>query len=142
MDRVVDLSEIAGQAVDVVFLGTCTNGRYEDFRTAAQLLRGKKVSPKVRFLITPASRRELERTAADGTLNTLLEAGAIMTTPGCGACMGRHQGTLGDGEICLSTANRNFKGRMGDPTSKIYLASPSVAAATALMGFISDQRSL
>lgn len=142
VDQVVDLSQLAGTPVSVVFLGTCTNGRYEDMHQAAEILRGKRVSRNVRFLVTPASSRELARATADGTLATLIEAGAILTTPGCGPCMGRHQGTLGDDDVCLSTANRNFKGRMGAPTSKIYLASPAVAAATALTGVITDPRTV
>jgi methanogen homoaconitase large subunit len=92
--------------------------------------------------VSPASSRELNKAVSDGTFLTLLEAGATFTTPGCGACMGRHNGTLGDTDVCLSTGNRNFKGRMGAPTSQIYLASPAVAAATALSGFISDPREL
>ncbi len=142
VDRVVDLSQLAGTRVSVVFLGTCTNGRYEDLRLAADILRGKRVSRDVRLLVTPASSRELARAAADGTLVTLIEAGATLTTPGCGPCMGRHQGTLGDDDVCLSTGNRNFKGRMGAPTSQIYLASPAVAAATAITGVITDPREL
>lgn len=140
VDAVVDLSALDGQRVDVVFLGTCTNGRYEDLRAAADVLGGRPIADGVRLIVTPASRRELERAAADGTLGSLLASGATLTTPGCGACMGRHQGTLGDGDICLSTGNRNFRGRMGAPTSQIYLASPAVAAATALTGRISDPR--
>lgn len=140
VDQVVDLSEAAGTKVNVVFLGTCTNGRYEDLKIAAGLLSGRKISRDVRMFVTPASSGELRKAAADGTLDALLEAGATLTTPGCGMCMGRHQGTLGDGDVCLSTANRNFKGRMGAPTSQIYLASPAVAAATALTGVISDPR--
>ncbi len=142
VDQVVDLSEIAGTPVSVVFLGTCTNGRYEDMRLAAEVLRGKHISSSVRFLVTPASSIELARAAEDGTLSLLLAAGATLTSPGCGPCMGRHNGTLGDEDVCLSTANRNFRGRMGAPTSKIYLASPAVAAATALTGCITDPRSL
>ena len=142
VDQVVDLSEIAGTPVSVVFLGTCTNGRYEDMRLAAEILRGKHISSNVRFLVTPASSIELTRAAEDGTLSLLLAAGATLTSPGCGPCMGRHNGTLGDEDVCLSTANRNFRGRMGAPTSKIYLASPAVAAATALTGCITDPRSL
>jgi methanogen homoaconitase large subunit len=140
VDHVVDLSDVAGTKVDVVFLGTCTNGRYEDMHIAARVLAGKRISSDVRLIVTPASNRELRRAAADGTLDTLLAAGATLTTPGCGMCMGRHQGTLGEGDVCLSTANRNFKGRMGSPTSQIYLASPAVAAATALTGAITDPR--
>jgi methanogen homoaconitase large subunit len=142
VDRVVDLSQVAGTRVSVVFLGTCTNGRYEDMRLAADLLRGRRITSDIRFLVTPASSRELARATADGTLLALIEAGATLTTPGCGPCMGRHQGTLGDDDVCLSTGNRNFKGRMGAPTSQIYLASPAVAAATALTGVITDPRNL
>lgn len=142
VDDVVDLGVVAGQAVDVVFLGTCTNGRYEDMRAAADILRGRTLAPGVRMLVTPASRWELQRAIADDTLDTLLAAGATLTTPGCGACMGRHQGTLGENDVCLSTGNRNFKGRMGHPTSQIFLASPAVAAATAVAGKIADPRDI
>ncbi|MCC6147025.1 MAG: 3-isopropylmalate dehydratase large subunit [Anaerolineaceae bacterium] len=140
VDHVVDLSDVAGTHVDVVFIGTCTNGRYEDMKAAAGLLAGKRIAKNVRLIVTPASSRELARAAADGTLTALLEAGATLTTPGCGMCMGRHQGTLGEEDVCLSTANRNFKGRMGSPNAQIYLASPAVAAATALTGAITDPR--
>lgn len=136
VDRVVDLRHVAGTPVDVVFLGTCTNGRYEDLRAAASLLRGRRVATGVRLLVTPASSRELQRAMADGTAASLVEAGAILGPPGCGPCMGRHMGTLGDGDVCLSTGNRNFRGRMGSPEARIYLASPRVAAATALTGRI------
>ncbi len=142
VDDVVDLSDIVGQKIDVVFLGTCTNGRYEDLRDAADILQGKQIHPHLRLLVTPASREELQKAIADDTLNILLSAGATLTTPGCGACMGRHQGTLADNDICLSTGNRNFKGRMGHPTSQIYLSSPSVAAASAITGEITDPRLL
>jgi methanogen homoaconitase large subunit len=142
VDNVYDISEIARTPVNVVFLGTCTNGRYDDLYTAAQILKGKKVASGVRLMVTPASRLQLSRALEDGTITTLVEAGAILTTPGCGMCMGRHQGTLGENDVCLSTANRNFKGRMGAPTSKIYLASPAVAAATAITGIITDPRTL
>lgn len=140
VDDVVDLGQVAGTKIDVVFLGTCTNGRYEDMRTVAEMLRGRTLAPGVRMIVTPASRVELQRAIADDTLNTLLDAGVTLTTPGCGPCMGRHQGTLGEDDVCLSTGNRNFKGRMGHPTSQIFLASPAVAAATALAGEISDPR--
>lgn len=142
VDQVVDLEQVAGTQVQVVFLGTCTNGRYEDMRQAADILRGQHIHNSVRMLVTPASSRELARAAADGTLLELVEAGVTLTTPGCGPCMGRHQGTLGDEDVCLSTGNRNFKGRMGAPTSRIYLASPAVAAASALTGYITDPRTL
>lgn len=140
VDHVVDLSNVVGTHVDVVFLGTCTNGRYEDMAAAAGILRGRHIDRNVRLIVTPASSRELDRAATDGTLSALLAAGATLTTPGCGMCMGRHAGTLGDEDVCLSTGNRNFKGRMGAPTSKIYLASPEVAAASALRGMITDPR--
>jgi methanogen homoaconitase large subunit len=142
VDHVSDLSDLAGTPVNVVFLGTCTNGRYEDMRQAAAILKGKRIADGVRMIVTPASSREMARASADDTITTLVEAGAVITTPGCGMCMGRHNGTLGDGDVCLSTANRNFKGRMGAPTSQIYLASPAVAAATALTGRIADPRSI
>lgn len=142
VDQVADLSQVSGTAVDVVFLGTCTNGRYEDLHTAAEVLAGRQVAGGVRFIVTPASRPELLRATADGTLAALLDAGAVLTTPGCGPCMGRHQGTLGDEDVCLSTGNRNFKGRMGAPSARIYLASPAVAAASAVTGRITDPREL
>lgn len=142
VDDVVDVSAVVGQPIDVVFLGTCTNGRYEDMRIAADILQGRQLAPGVRLIVTPASRQELQKAIADDTLSTLLEAGATLTTPGCGPCMGRHQGTLGDGDVCLSTGNRNFKGRMGHPNSHIFLASAAVAAATAVTGRITDPREL
>jgi methanogen homoaconitase large subunit len=142
VDGVVDLSEVMGTEVTIVFLGTCTNGRYEDLRAVADLLRGRRIAPGVRMMVTPASSREMARAAADDTIATLIGAGATMGSPGCGPCMGRHQGTLGDDDVCLSTGNRNFRGRMGSPNSRIFLASPSVAAATALAGRISDPREI
>lgn len=140
VDDVVDLSEVAGSPIDVVFLGTCTNGRAEDLAKAAEVVKGKQLA--IRLIVTPASRLALQQTIADGSMQTLLDAGATLTTPGCGPCMGRHQGTLAEGERCLSTGNRNFRGRMGSPDSEIYLASPAVAAATALTGQITDPRNI
>ncbi|MGQ9585984.1 MAG: 3-isopropylmalate dehydratase large subunit [Anaerolineae bacterium] len=136
VDQVVDLRDLDQVKVDVVFLGSCTNGRLEDLQTAAHILRGRQVAPGVRLLVCPASARVLEAAVADGTLATLLAAGAVLETPGCGPCLGRHLGVLGAGETCLSTANRNFRGRMGSPEARIYLGSPSVAAATAIAGYI------
>jgi len=120
----------------VIFLGTCTNGRYDDMRAVADALHGRRIAPNVRLLVGPASRAELGRAMADGTAAALVEAGATLLPPGCGPCMGRHLGTLGDGDVCLSTGNRNFRGRMGSPDAQIYLASPLVAAATAVHGRI------
>ncbi len=140
VDKVVDISEVEGESIDVVFLGTCTNGRAEDIQRAAEVVQGKQL--RIRMIITPASSRELQRSIENGSLQILLAAGATITTPGCGPCMGRHQGTLAEGERCLSTGNRNFKGRMGSPDSGIFLASPAVAAATAVTGVITNPKSL
>jgi methanogen homoaconitase large subunit len=137
VDQVFDLADLVGTPINQVFLGTCTNGRYADMQTAAQILEGKRIADSVRLIITPASNREMMRAMEDGTLKILIEAGGAITTPGCGACLGRHQGTLGDGEICLSTGNRNFKGRMGASSAQIFLASPTTAAISALTGHIS-----
>jgi methanogen homoaconitase large subunit len=128
--------------VDQVFIGTCTNGRIEDLRAAAKVLKGRRVAPGVRLLVIPASSQVLEEAARDGTLLTLLEAGATIGTPGCGPCMGRHMGVLAPGEVCVSTSNRNFRGRMGAPDAEIYLASPRVAAASAVAGYIATPEDL
>ena len=139
-DNTKTVGEVGGVAVQQVFLGTCTNGRLSDFHIAAQILKGRKVHPGVRLLVTPGSRRILQDGIADGTFAALLAAGATITAPGCGACVGVHDGILGDGEVCLSTQNRNFEGRMGNPKASIYLGSPAVAAATAIEGRIADPR--
>ncbi|GGO28865.1 homoaconitate hydratase family protein [Deinococcus humi] len=136
VDNVHDVAELRGLQVDQVFIGTCTNGRLEDLHAAAEVLRGHKVSPGTRLLVIPASSQVMEAAMEDGTLLTLQRAGAVLGTPGCGPCMGRHQGVLAPGEVCVSTSNRNFIGRMGDKDAQIYLASPAVAAATAVMGKI------
>jgi methanogen homoaconitase large subunit len=136
VDNVTDLRELGRVAVDVVYLGTCTNGHYEDMAAAARILRGRRLAPGLRMLVVPASAQALQRAVEDGTLATLLAAGATIGTPGCGACIGRHMGVLAPGEVCLFTGNRNFRGRMGSPEANIYLASPEVAAATALTGYI------
>lgn len=136
VDNVHDVAELRGLKVNQVFIGTCTNGRIEDLHAAADVLRGRQVAPGTRLLVIPASSQVLEEALTDGTLLTLQRAGAVLGTPGCGPCMGRHQGVLAPGEVCVSTSNRNFIGRMGDKDAKIYLASPAVAAATAVMGRI------
>jgi len=138
VDHVAPAGDLGDVRVDMVFIGTCTNGRLEDLRAAAEILRGRRVAPGVRLLVIPASARILRDAVADGTLATLLEAGATIGTPGCGPCIGRHMGVIGAGEVCLSTANRNFRGRMGSPEGSIYFGSPETAAATALRGVISD----
>jgi methanogen homoaconitase large subunit len=136
VDNVVDLSDLERVAVDVVYIGTCTNGHYADMAAAARILRGRRVAHGVRLLVVPASSEALRQASDDGTLSELLAAGAAIGTPGCGACIGRHMGVLAPGEVCLFTGNRNFRGRMGSPEARIYLASPEVAAATALTGYI------
>jgi methanogen homoaconitase large subunit len=138
VDNVVDLRDLGRVAVDVVYLGTCTNGHYADMAAAARVLKGRRVAPGVRLLVVPATSEALREATEDGTLATLLAAGAALGTPGCGACIGRHMGVLAPGEVCLFTGNRNFRGRMGSPQANIYLASPEVAAATALTGYITD----
>jgi len=138
VDNVRDVDDAAGIPIDQVFLGTCTNGRVEDLEVVARILKGKRV--KVRTLVFPASWEVYRGALAKGIIDTLVKAGAVIMNPGCGPCLGAHAGVLGDGERCLSTANRNFKGRMGNPNAEIYLASPATAAATALKGEIADPR--
>jgi methanogen homoaconitase large subunit len=136
VDNVVDLSKVGRVAVDVVYIGTCTNGHYADMAAAARLLGGRRIAPGLRLLVVPASSEALRRATEDGALAQLLASGATIGTPGCGACIGRHMGVLAGGEVCLFTGNRNFRGRMGSPEARIYLGSPEVAAATALTGYI------
>jgi len=137
----VDLARnCSGQAVNLVYLGSCTNGRIEDFHIAADILRGKKVAKGVRLLAIPNSDYVYKELMRDGTLLTLAEAGAMIEAPNCGPCMGVHQGIPSDNEVVLATQNRNFKGRMGNPKASIYLSSPATAAASALLGHITDPR--
>lgn len=138
VDNIKPVSEAAGTKVDQVFLGSCTNGRLEDLRKAAEILKGKHVAPYVRMIVTPASRKIYREALADGTLGILSDAGAIITTPGCGLCCGRGGGILCDDEVVVATNNRNFLGRMGTSKVKIYLASPATAAATAIAGKITE----
>ena len=140
VDNTALAKELSGVRIHQVFLGTCTNGRLEDLAVAASILRGKKCASGTRLIVVPASRRVLLEAIEIGYITILVEAGALIASPGCGACLGLHQGVLGDGEACLSTANRNFKGRMGNPSSFIYLASPATAAVTAINGYITDPR--
>ena len=140
VDNTHTIKEAAGIKINQVFLGTCTNSRIEDWEVVAKIVKGKKKAESIRFIAVPGSEDVLKDTMAKGYYQTLVEFGAIMVTPGCGPCVGIHQGVLGDGEVCLTTQNRNFQGRMGNPESSIYLASPAVIAATAIEGVIADPR--
>jgi 3-isopropylmalate/(R)-2-methylmalate dehydratase large subunit len=132
--------EVAGLKIDQVFIGSCTNGRLEDLAVAASMIRGKKVHPRVRLLVAPASREIFLNALREGYIEDLATAGAIILPTGCGPCYGSHSGILGDDERCLSTTNRNFRGRMGSINSEVYLCSPATAAASALRGMITDPR--
>lgn len=140
VDNVKPIQEAYGLPVDQIVIGSCTNGRLEDIEIAARILRGKKVARTVRLLVFPASYRIYHQALDAGYLKDLLDAGAVVMNPGCGPCLGVHQGALGDGERGLATTNRNFKGRMGNPNAEVYLCSPAVAAASALTGVITDPR--
>jgi 3-isopropylmalate/(R)-2-methylmalate dehydratase large subunit len=136
VDNVAPLSQVAGTRVHQAFLGTCTNGRLEDIAEAAQVLAGRRVAPGTRLLVIPASAQVMQDAIRLGYLETLLAAGAVIGTPGCGPCMGNHLGVPAPGEATISSANRNFRGRMGTRDAEIYLASPAVVAASAVAGEI------
>jgi len=142
VDNVKPISEVEEVKVDLVFIGSCTNARLEDLQVAASMLRGKKVHPETRLIVTPASREIYTKAMSDGTLYTLIEAGALITPPGCGLCFGALGGIPADGEVIFTTTNRNFVGRTGNPAAYTYLGSPATAAATALKGKITDPRSV
>jgi homoaconitase/3-isopropylmalate dehydratase large subunit len=135
------IAEVVGTHIDQVFLGSCANAKYEDLAVAASILKGHRVHPDVRFIITPGSKQIMLEAMRTGVLATLVESGGTLTNPGCGACAG-DGGILADGEVCLSTANRNFLGRMGSNKSSIYLCSPATLAASAIKGVIADPREI
>ncbi len=140
VNNVVPVEEVEHVRIDQVFLGTCTNGRLDDLAIAANIMQGKTIHPQTRMVVVPASREIYLEAMRLGYLETFIQAGASVGAPGCGPCIGRHFGVLAPGERALTTMNRNFTGRMGDPTAEIYLGSPATAAATALCGHITDPR--
>jgi 3-isopropylmalate/(R)-2-methylmalate dehydratase large subunit len=135
-DNVVDVDAVAGVKLDQVFIGSCTNAKLDDLRVAARILKGRKAHAETRLIVVPASTWVWQQALKEGLLEVFSEAGAAVSTPTCGACFGGHMGILGKDEVCLSTTNRNFVGRMGHPTSRSYLANPAVAAASAIRGAI------
>jgi len=138
VDNVKPVSEVAGKKVQQIVIGSCTNGRLDDLKVAASILKRHKVAANTRMLVFPASGKVFRQALAKGYVGTLMQAGAVVMNSGCGPCLGIHEGALGDGETALSTTNRNFKGRMGNPTAEVYLCSPAVAAASAITGVITD----
>ena len=142
VDNTKTIDEMEQVKVNQVYIGTCTNGRIEDLRIAANILKGQKVKEGVRLLVAPASRKVFLEALSEGLISTFVEAGAAIVTSGCGACVGVHAGILGDGEVCLATQNRNFQGRMGNTEGFIYLSSPATAAYSAIKGYIADVREI
>ena len=142
VDNVVPVSRVVGTPIDQAFLGSCTNGRLEDLEAAARILKDRTIHPDVRMLVIPASWEVYLEALDRGLLKTFIEAGALVLNPGCGPCLGAHQGLLAPGERCVASTNRNFQGRMGSPEAEVYLASPATVAASALEGKIADPRDL
>ena len=140
VDNVKSIDKVEGIKVHQIVIGSCTNGRLDDLAVAAEIIEGRKVARNTRMLVFPASGRIYQQALASGYLAAFMAAGVVVMNPGCGPCLGVHEGALGDGEVALSTTNRNFKGRMGNPNSEVYLCSPAVAAASALTGVITDPR--
>ena len=140
VDNTCSVGEVEGTHIDEAFLGTCTNGRLEDLEVACHILKGRKVAPWVKFIVAPASREIMLSAIRNGIIKVFIEAGCAVANPGCGPCVGTHSGVPADGEVAISSANRNFKGRMGNPNASIYLASPATVAASAIAGKITDPR--
>lgn len=138
VDNVKPVKDLAGLKIHQALIGSCTNGRLEDLAVAAKIIEGKKVHPHVRLLVIPASRRVYLEALAGGYIETFVRAGGLVLNPGCGPCLGAHQGLLGPGEVCIATTNRNFKGRMGSPEASVYLASPVTVACSAIKGEITE----
>lgn len=136
VDHVMPVQQVAGKKINQALIGSCTNGRIEDFRIAASILKGKKIHPTIRMLIIPASKKVYQQMIHEKLMDIFLDANCVICNPGCGPCLGAHQGLLGDGEVCIATTNRNFKGRMGSPKAEVYLASPAIVACSALAGEI------
>ena len=141
-DNVKPISEVGSVVLDQVFLGSCTNGRLEDLGEAARLLKGRKVAGGTRLIVIPGSPSIFKEAIKEGIIETFLDAGAVIGPPCCGPCLGGHMGILAEGERALSTSNRNFVGRMGHPESEVYLSSPAVAAASAVIGRIASPAEL
>lgn len=140
VDKVVPVRSMEGTGIDQAFIGSCTNGRLDDLAVAASILSGRKVHEGTRLIITPASAQVYLQAVEEGIIGVLMKAGAVVTSSGCGPCLGAHQGVLADGESCISSSNRNFKGRMGSRNASIYLASPATVAASAIEGKVADPR--
>ena len=137
------ISEFAEEVrIDQAFVGSCANGKIEDLRIAAEIVRGRRVAPGVRFIVTPGSQQVYLQAAKEGLIETLTEAGAVVTNSTCGACFGYHMGVLAPGEVCITASTRNFKGRMGSADAKVYMGAPATVAASALAGVITDPRTL
>jgi 3-isopropylmalate/(R)-2-methylmalate dehydratase large subunit len=142
VDKVKPISELEDIEVDQAFIGSCTNGRLEDLRSAARVLKGKKIARGVRLIVIPASQEIYLNALNEGLIKTFMDAGATIGNPNCGPCLGGHMGILAEGEVCISSSNRNFVGRMGSTKSFVYLASPATVAASALTGKITDPRTV
>jgi 3-isopropylmalate/(R)-2-methylmalate dehydratase large subunit len=140
VDKVADVSDAKGVKINQGFIGSCTNGRFSDLAAAARILRGRSVHPTARLIVNPASKEAYLKAMNEGILNILIESGAVVCNPGCGACIGATKGVIGDGEICISSSNRNFRGRMGSDKAEVYLASPATVAASVVTGEITDPR--
>jgi 3-isopropylmalate dehydratase large subunit len=142
VDNVKNVSEVVGTRIDQVFIGSCTNGRLEDLRIVAKILKNRTINKNVRLIVCPASRDTYIDALQEGIIETIITSGGLVLNPGCGPCLGAHQGVLASGEVAISTSNRNFRGRMGSSEAKIYLGSPATAAASAVMGEITDPRDM